>query len=91
MICHRPQHLHGADCAAGSLSNVGDRHNGDQRRTTFGYEPTRDAAMAAFARSLGREPVEQERLARTAMAMLGREPEGKMTMMKRAHGRARHE
>ena len=57
----------------------------------LGYEPTRDAAMAAFARSLGREQDEQERLARTAMAMLGQKPEGKMTMMKRSHGRARHE
>jgi hypothetical protein len=28
-------------------------HNDDIRRAAFGYEPTRDAAMAAFAKSGG--------------------------------------
>jgi hypothetical protein len=26
-------------------------HNGDYRRAAFGYEPTREDAMAAFAKS----------------------------------------
>jgi hypothetical protein len=30
-------------------------HNGDIKRTAYGYEPTRDDAMAAFARSWHRE------------------------------------
>jgi hypothetical protein len=30
-------------------------HNGDIRRAAHGYEPTREAAMAAFARSWRRE------------------------------------
>jgi hypothetical protein len=30
-------------------------HNGDIRRAAFGYEPTREAAMAAFAKSWRRE------------------------------------
>jgi hypothetical protein len=30
-------------------------HNGDIRRAAQGYEPTREAAMAAFARSWRRE------------------------------------
>jgi hypothetical protein len=30
-------------------------HNGDIRRAAHGYEPTREAAMAAFAKSWRRE------------------------------------
>ena len=30
-------------------------HNGDIRRSAYGYEPTREAAMAAFKRSWHRE------------------------------------
>jgi hypothetical protein len=30
-------------------------HNGDIRRTAHGYEPTREAAMAAFGKSWRRE------------------------------------
>jgi hypothetical protein len=30
-------------------------HNGDIRRTAHGYKPTREAAMAAFAKSWRRE------------------------------------
>ena len=30
-------------------------HNGDIRRAAFGYEPTREAAMAAFANSWRKE------------------------------------
>jgi hypothetical protein len=30
-------------------------HNGDYRRAAHGYEPTREAAMAAFAKSWRRE------------------------------------
>jgi hypothetical protein len=30
-------------------------HNGDYRRATHGYEPTREDAMAAFAKSWRRE------------------------------------
>jgi hypothetical protein len=30
-------------------------HNGDYRRAAFGYEPTREAAMQAFAKSWHRE------------------------------------
>jgi hypothetical protein len=30
-------------------------HNGEIRRATHGYEPTREAAMAAFAKSRRRE------------------------------------
>jgi hypothetical protein len=30
---------------------VASGHNGDIHRAAYGYEPTRDAAMAAFARS----------------------------------------
>jgi hypothetical protein len=28
-------------------------HNGDIRRAAYGYEPTREAAMAAFANPVG--------------------------------------
>jgi hypothetical protein len=30
-------------------------HNGQLRRAAYGYEPTREAAMAAFAKSWGRQ------------------------------------
>ena len=30
-------------------------HNGELRRAAYGYEPTREAAMAAFAKSWRRE------------------------------------
>jgi len=30
-------------------------HNGDIKRAAYGYEPTREAAMAAFAKSWRRE------------------------------------
>jgi hypothetical protein len=35
--------------------NRGERHNGDIRRAAHGYETTREAAMAAFAKSWRRE------------------------------------
>jgi hypothetical protein len=34
-------------------------HNGEIRRAAHGYEPTREAAMAAFARSWRRVPVQR--------------------------------
>jgi hypothetical protein len=35
--------------------DVGERPNGHIRRAAHGYEPTREAAMAAFAKSWWRE------------------------------------
>jgi hypothetical protein len=36
--------------------DVGQGHNGDIRRAALGYEPPREAAMAAFAKSWRRKP-----------------------------------
>jgi len=44
-------------------------HNGDIRRAAFGYEPTREAAMAAFAKSWRRE----DHMLRTATLAAKRE------------------
>jgi len=35
--------------------DMGESHNGDIKRAAHGYEPTREAAMAAFAKSWRRE------------------------------------
>jgi hypothetical protein len=35
---------------------VGEGHNGDIRRAAHGYEATREAAMAAFAKSADLKP-----------------------------------
>jgi hypothetical protein len=45
-------HVQGARCTTGSPLDVGDRPLGCQlKRAAHGYEPTREAAMAAFAKS----------------------------------------
>jgi hypothetical protein len=36
-------------------------HNGDIRRAAHGYEPTREAALAAFAKSWRREIISRDR------------------------------
>jgi hypothetical protein len=36
-------------------------HNGDIKQAGYGYEPTREAAMQAFARSWHRKPLTSER------------------------------
>ena len=48
---HRRPHLQGADRASRPPLDANERpqrHNGDIRRAAHGYEPTREAAMAAF-------------------------------------------
>ena len=49
MICYRRRHLHGADRAAGSSLDVGERPRRRHAPRGARYEPTREAAMAAFA------------------------------------------
>jgi hypothetical protein len=41
-------------------------HNGDIRRAAHGYEPTREAAMASFAKSWGRHRDESPSSGKTA-------------------------
>jgi len=50
-------------------------HNGNIRGAAHGYEPTREAAMAAFAKSWCRSQVQKMMpLERTGAYMLGRPP-----------------
>jgi hypothetical protein len=44
-----------AAAPVGSPLDEASGHNGHIRRPTHGYEPTREAAMAAFAKSWRRE------------------------------------
>jgi hypothetical protein len=41
--------------AVGPKDRWASGHNGDIRRAAHGYEPTREAAMAAFAKSWRRQ------------------------------------